>query len=701
MALPQNYRQNAMASPAPIPSTGSSHAMNHNHGMPVSFNILKERLRASGSQGMSKDASNQNPFVMNPHGHPQFNPQKLGTKFAVAGNNSLKPPKAPEKPLMPYMRYSRKVWDEVKGANQELKLWEIGKIIGQMWRDLPDGDKQEFVEEYETEKIEYERTLKAYHNSPAYQAYITAKNKAQQGADEKESASERGMSAKAGFNDRRIEIQPAEDEEDIDDGMSVKHVSHARYVRNHRLVHEIFSDVVVPDVRSVVTTARMQVLKRQVHSLTMHQKKLETELQQIEEKFDSKKRKFVESSSAFQDDLIRTCRKPIDEETFQQMVEQQTEIIKKEREREKERQNELMREREAAAAVAALQAEKEAAIAAAAAAAIAASAPAQAMETEDVATPEVKEECATAAPPSSKTFTESSEAKTVEAAASLPVVEETPSAPVPMETEEMTPTTETVKVDEIPRQEPSHAAFVPPQASIVETPAVPVVETASVVEPVPMAETASNEEKPAVVEGTPHMEMAPVAVGVAESDSVADAALPLRSNVIIHPSVEPPSCPPVLQGAQPETSLVSSVIKAAPEPTAAVTAPESASHSYQTHQPPIQQPVEDVPVSSVQPIAPAIPAETPTPPTEVATNESITANQPVSAPSEPVLKEQPVEPVTDKVTTEVHQANISEPTPISNEMAATANIAQEEQTGQQPSDVTQTTESHAQPTTEA
>ncbi|XP_057380524.1 SWI/SNF-related matrix-associated actin-dependent regulator of chromatin subfamily E member 1-like isoform X3 [Daphnia carinata] len=643
MALPQNYRQNAMASPAPIPSTGSS-----------------QRLRASGSQGMSKDASNQNPFVMNPHGHPQFNPQKLGTKFASAGSSSLKPPKAPEKPLMPYMRYSRKVWDEVKGANQELKLWEIGKIIGQMWRDLPDVDKQEFVEEYETEKIEYERTLKAYHNSPAYQAYITAKSKAQQGGDEKESASERGMSAKAGFSDRRIEIQPAEDEEDIDDGMSVKHVAHARYVRNHRLVHEIFSDVVVPDVRSVVTTARMQVLKRQVHSLTMHQKKLETELQQIEEKFDSKKRKFVESSAAFQDDLIRTCRKPIDEETFQQMVEQQTEIIKKEREREKERQNELMREREAAAAVAALQAEKEAAIAAAAAAASAASAPAEAMETEDVPTPEVKEESTTAAPPASTTLSVSSEAKAVETAA--PVPEETPSAPVPMETEEMTPTTEAVKVDEIPSQEPSQAAFVPPQAPVVETPAVPVVETAPVVEPVPMAETTSVIEKPALVESTSHVEIAPVATPVAESDSVADTALPVRPNVITHPSVEPPPCPPVLQGAQPETLLAPPIIEAAPEPCADLTAPESTSHSHETHEPPIQQPVEDVPVSSEQPIATAIPTETPSPveapPTVVPTNESIPTNQPASVPSEPVLKEQPVEPepVTDKVATEVQEA---------------------------------------------
>ncbi|XP_064471531.1 SWI/SNF-related matrix-associated actin-dependent regulator of chromatin subfamily E member 1-like isoform X2 [Ornithodoros turicata] len=336
MALPPNYRQPPV--PTPAPSTPQ-----------------RPRTQASTSNSNSPmpSSGNSSPFLPSPHGHPAFNPLKLGSRGAGSAESRVpKPPKPPDKPLMPYMRYSRKVrkmvWDQVKATNPDLKLWEIGKIIGQMWRELPDEAKQEYIDDYETEKMEYNEALKSYHNSPAYQAWVAAKVRAQQAAEERE-ALERSPSVSlmsSQKSDGKVSIQPAEDDEGIGSGnsiyllevkgmsdideFSVKHVAASRYMRNHRLINEIFSDAVVPDVRSVVTTARMSVLKRQVQSLTMHQEKLEAELQQIEEKFEAKKRKFLEASETFQADLKKQrFGKAVDPETYQKMVERALEQMKK------------------------------------------------------------------------------------------------------------------------------------------------------------------------------------------------------------------------------------------------------------------------------------------------------------------------------------------------------------------------------------
>ncbi|CAD7672681.1 unnamed protein product [Nyctereutes procyonoides] len=212
-----------------------------------------------------------------PYSHLAYNNYRLpgspGTDSRVAASSSMtipKPPKPPDRLLMPYVRYSRKVWDQVEASNPDLKLWEIGKIIGGMWRDLTDEEKQEHLNEYEAEKIERDESMEAYHKAALEEEV------------HRESRMEKGQPY--------MSIQPAEDPGDYDDGLSVKPTATARFPRNHRLISEILG-----------------VLERQLQSLMVHQRRLEAELLQREERHQEKKRKVPESTDPFNNELKGLC----------------------------------------------------------------------------------------------------------------------------------------------------------------------------------------------------------------------------------------------------------------------------------------------------------------------------------------------------------------------------------------------------------
>ena len=237
---------------------------------------------------------------------------KGGVSTAMPNDLKIpKPPKQPDKPLPAYMRYSRKVWESVKSQHPDMKMWDIGKLIGEQWRNLPENERQAFFAEYEVEKSEYQEAMKEYHNSTAYREWLKAKERAMNAMQEQQMM-EKSMGGSIPKEEPRFQLQQIEDEDDEGD-FSIKHVAAARFQRNHRLIAEIFSEAAVPDIKTVVTKPRLENLKRQVQSLMQHQRKLEGEIEEMESKFSAKKQKVLDEAKKFADSMEEIASRPIPE----------------------------------------------------------------------------------------------------------------------------------------------------------------------------------------------------------------------------------------------------------------------------------------------------------------------------------------------------------------------------------------------------
>merc|ERR1719357_2340691 len=204
-------------------------------------------------------------------------------------------------------------------------------MIGQMWRDLPEGEKNRFTQHYELEKHDYERKLRQYRNSLA-QASSQSKGR-ESDATEKAAHLNKTLPIDSITNNKEdgIDIVAVPDEED--DGLTIKHVAHARFNMNNKLINEIFSDVIVPisESESSSSVDRLKMLKSQIERLTKQQDKLEAEVTTIEDNFKVKKMRYLNRSEEFKTELESKCSKAVDASKFKEMVAEELSKIKAER----------------------------------------------------------------------------------------------------------------------------------------------------------------------------------------------------------------------------------------------------------------------------------------------------------------------------------------------------------------------------------
>jgi len=74
-----------------------------------------------------------------------------------------KDPNAPKRGLSAYMFFANENRDKVREDNPGIKFGEVGKILGEKWKELTDKDKKPYEdkakidkERYEAEKIRYQ-----------------------------------------------------------------------------------------------------------------------------------------------------------------------------------------------------------------------------------------------------------------------------------------------------------------------------------------------------------------------------------------------------------------------------------------------------------------------------------------------------------------------------------------------------------------
>lgn len=84
------------------------------------------------------------------------------TRSSRGGSKRQKDPNAPKRPLTAYMYYATDMREQVKQENPNATFGDVGKIIGDKWRQLGAEEKKVYEEKAVADKKRYEDEKAAY-----------------------------------------------------------------------------------------------------------------------------------------------------------------------------------------------------------------------------------------------------------------------------------------------------------------------------------------------------------------------------------------------------------------------------------------------------------------------------------------------------------------------------------------------------------
>ena len=84
------------------------------------------------------------------------------TKPKEPKEKKKKDPNAPKKPLSSFMLFSQAQRSVIKQENPDASFGEMGKLIGNKWKEIDEKEKAKYQELADKDKIRYQKEMETY-----------------------------------------------------------------------------------------------------------------------------------------------------------------------------------------------------------------------------------------------------------------------------------------------------------------------------------------------------------------------------------------------------------------------------------------------------------------------------------------------------------------------------------------------------------